>query len=283
MVALVSLVSVVYTVQSVSGSFPTAAVAREVNELKATPAGHATRAHLRPPSFSEHVCEVLRADIQTGRLPEGTRITEAFAMERTGVSRTPVREGLRRIEAEGLIVSHRGRGAFVSYRLTGAEALLVYDVRLVLEPRLTRLAAERMTREELAVIKGVLDEFVAAIDSADPREVGQLDADFHMAIYEASGSELLNVLRGYWSRIQLELSERVYTAELPKGFVREHLGIMEALEAAQPLLAEQRMAAHIEHGRKTFARSLDDASQRAESQSASAARRGGPLTQQQAS
>ena len=52
--------------------------------------------------------------------------------------------------------------------------------------------------------------FVDALDDAEPREAGQLDADFHLAIYEASGSELLSVLRGYWTRLQLELSERVY-------------------------------------------------------------------------
>jgi DNA-binding GntR family transcriptional regulator len=216
----------------------------------------------RPLSFSEHVCQVLRDEILSGNLPGGARLTEAYVMERTGVSRTPVREGLRRLEAEGLVITYRSRGTFVTYRLTGEEALLIYDVRLVLEPRLTRLAAERMTPDVLASIKAVLDRFVAALDAAEPREAGQLDADFHLTLYEASGSELLNVLRGYWSRIQLELSERVYTTELPRRFVREHLGIVEALERGDAALAEQRMAEHIQHGRKTFAKSLTEAGSR---------------------
>jgi DNA-binding GntR family transcriptional regulator len=207
----------------------------------------------RPPSYSEHVCEVLRDDILSGRLPGGSRLTEAFVMERTGVSRTPVREGLRRLEAEGLVTTHRHRGAFVTVRLTGAEALLVYDVRLVLEPQLTGLAAERMTPDQLADVRRILDRFVVA---SEPSEASRIDADFHMTIYEASGSELLNVLRGYWTRIQLELSERVYATEVPRRFLREHRTIMRALERGDAPLAQESMAVHIEHGRRSLLKSL---------------------------
>src|SRR5579875_968162 len=91
----------------------------------------------RPPSLAEHVCRVIRDDILTGRLPAGARLTEAIVMERTGVSRTPVREGLRTLEGEGLVITYRSRGTFVTYRLTPQEAELIYDVRLVLEPHLT--------------------------------------------------------------------------------------------------------------------------------------------------
>jgi DNA-binding GntR family transcriptional regulator len=213
----------------------------------------------RPVSLSEHVCRVLREDILSGDLPPGSRVTEAFIMERTNVSRTPVREGLRRLEAEGLVITHRSRGTFVTYRLSADEALLIYDVRLVLEPYLTRIAAERMTLEALVTIRECIDRFEAAIDAVEPLEAGQLDADFHLAIYEVSGSELMNVLRGYWARLQLQLSERVYTTEMPRRFVLEHRGILEALERGDGTLAGERMLAHIEHGRKTMAKSLGGA------------------------
>jgi DNA-binding GntR family transcriptional regulator len=210
----------------------------------------------RPVSFSEHVCQVLREDIRAGTLLPGSRITESFIMERTGVSRTPVREGIRRLEAEGLVITHRSRGTFVAYRLTPEESMLVYDVRLELEPYLTRLAAERMTADALADIRDVLTRFEETIDRVDPGEAGRLDADFHLGIYEVSGSELLSVLRGYWTRLQLQLSERVYTTELPRGFLNEHRGILDALERNDADLAADRMAAHIAHGRKTMERSL---------------------------
>jgi DNA-binding GntR family transcriptional regulator len=210
----------------------------------------------RPPSLAEHVCRVLRDDILSGRLPAGARLTEAMVMERTGVSRTPVREGLRTLEGEGLVITYRSRGTFVTYRLTSDEAGLLYDVRLVLEPHLTALAAERMTPEVLGLVRGILDDFIASIDDSDPREAGRLDADFHFTIYEASGSELLSVLRGYWTRLQLELSERIHTTEVPRRFRDEHVAIFQALEASDGSLAERRMRSHLERGRSVLEKGL---------------------------
>jgi DNA-binding GntR family transcriptional regulator len=210
----------------------------------------------RPPSLSEHVCRVIREDILTGRQPAGARLTEAMVMERTGVSRTPVREGLRTLEGEGLVITYRSRGTFVTYRLTPEEALLLYEVRLVLEPHLTGLAAERMTPETLASVENVLAKFVDALDAADANEAGQLDADFHLTIYEATGSELLSVLRGYWTRLQLELSERVYTTEVPRRFVDEHLKIFDALRDGDAARAQDGMRVHLEHGRAVLAKAL---------------------------
>jgi DNA-binding GntR family transcriptional regulator len=211
----------------------------------------------RPPSLAEHVCRVIRDDILSGRVPAGARLTEAMVMERTSVSRTPVREGLRALEGEGLVVSYRSRGTFVTYRLTPEEAMLVYDVRLVLEPHLTGLAARRMTPATLATVENVLAHFVDALDNAEPREAGQLDADFHVAIYEASGSELLSVLRGYWTRLQLDLSERVYNTELPRRFLDEHLSIFDALRDGDAARAQKQMKIHIEHGRATIVKALE--------------------------
>ena len=210
----------------------------------------------RPPSLSEHVSRVIREDILTGRQPAGARLTEAMVMERTGVSRTPVREGLRTLEGEGLVITYRSRGTFVTYRLTPDEAQLLYEVRLVLEPHLAGLAAQRMTPEVLASVEDVLARFVEALDAAEAREAGQLDADFHLTIYEASGSELLSVLRGYWNRLQLELSERVYNTEVPRMFLDEHLGILEALKLGDAAMVEERMKKHIEHGRAVLAKAL---------------------------
>jgi DNA-binding GntR family transcriptional regulator len=208
-----------------------------------------------PPSLPEHVCRVLRDDILGGLLAPGDRLTEGQVIERTGVSRTPVREGLRMLEAEGLVVSQRGRGTYVAYRLTPEEARLIYEIRLIVEPHLTRLAAERMTDEDLAFVRFRLSEFSQALD-AGPRLAGQRDADFHLAIYEASRSELRSVLRGYWSRMQLELSERVYIAELPSRFVAEHEEIVEALASRDGDGAAACMARHIGHGRDVIEKSM---------------------------
>jgi DNA-binding GntR family transcriptional regulator len=209
----------------------------------------------RPPSLAEHVVQILRDDILAGRLAPGERLTESTIMERTGVSRTPVREGLRSLEAEGLVVSRRGRGSFITYRLSADEAALIYECRLVLEPYLTRLAAERISDSELASLRAVLDRLSSANDR-DPQAAGQLDADFHLSLYAASRSELIGVLRGYWSRLQIELSERVYATEVPRRFLTEHVAIFDAVADRDGELAARRMSAHLEHGRAALAAAL---------------------------
>jgi DNA-binding GntR family transcriptional regulator len=212
-----------------------------------------------PPSLSGHVLEVLREDILSGRIEPGTRLTEAAVIERTGVSRTPAREGLRRLEAEGLVTTHRGRSAFVTYRLSSQEARLIYECRLVLEPYLTRVAAERMTAEDLETLVGITTEF-AALSQVEPAVAGRLDAEFHLTIYEASRSQLTSVLRGYWSRLQLELSERVYKREVPARFAAEHTAIQEALAARDGARAGELMHDHIKHGQAVMKDALDAAS-----------------------
>jgi len=219
-----------------------------------------------PLSLPEHVRRILRDDILGGGLAPGERLTEAQVIERTGVSRTPVREGLRMLEAEGLVVSHRGRGTYVAYRLTPEEARLLYDVRLAIEPHLTKLAAERMTAEDLDVVRDVLADFAEALD-AGPHLAGQRDADFHLAIYEASRSELRSVLRGYWSRMQLELSEQIYATEVPRRFVREHEEIFDALATGDGERAADAMARHLAHSRGVLEKALRksiDATEKAE-------------------
>jgi DNA-binding GntR family transcriptional regulator len=225
-------------------------------EPQAGAAKPAVVAAARPPSLAEHVCQVLRVDILSGTLAPGERLTEGFIMERTGVSRTPIREGVRQLEAEGLVVTYRGRGTYVTYRITPEEAALIYDCRMLLEPYLTRLAAERMSPKALASVRDLLERFTTAVDS-DAREAVHLDAEFHLEIYHASGSELTSVLRGYWSRIQLELSQRVYQAELPRHFVADHVGIVEALEQRDGALAAERMREHLGHGRRALDQALE--------------------------
>ena len=178
----------------------------------------------RPPSLAEHVCRVIRDDILTGRQPAGARLTEAIVMERTGVSRTPVREGLRMLEGEGLVITYRSRGTFVTYRLTPDEAklLLRRAPRAGAPPRPDRRRAHDARdagRRWRTCWRGSSRRWTppsrARPGSSTPTSTSRST--------RPAGSELLSVLRGYWTRLQLELSERVYTTEVPRRFLDEHL------------------------------------------------------------
>src|SRR5688500_9444596 len=92
-------------------------------------------------TFPEHVRRMLEEAILESRLPPGERVTELQLAEAFGVSRTPVREAMRLLEAQGLLVRRHGRGTYVASRTTSEEASVIYDLRLPLESYLTALAA----------------------------------------------------------------------------------------------------------------------------------------------
>jgi len=214
---------------------------------------------VRPPSLAEHVYVVVRDDILAGRLAPGERLSEAFITERTGVSRSPVREAIRLLQAEGLVHSERGRGTYVSYRLSSEEAQLIYRCRLAIEPYMTSRAAERATSQEIQRYAEILDRFTQAIESnADGRTISAIDSEFHSAIYEASDSPLIVIFRSYWARLQLQLSTLVYGQETPARFYGEHVAILNAIRGGDQAGAGTLMAAHIEHGLRRITESFAD-------------------------
>ena len=217
---------------------------------------------VKPPSLAEHVCVVLRDDIYAGRLEPGARLSEAFITERTGVSRSPVREALRLLQAEGLVQNERGRGAYVSYRLSAEEAKRIYSCRLSIEPYMTGLAAERATPGDIQRLEKTLARFTAAMDgNADGREISAIDSDFHLAIYDTSHSALIVIFRSYWARLRAQLSTLVYGRETPGGFYDEHLQILDALRRNDAAAAEAHMTSHIEHGLRRITESYAEGDQ----------------------
>lgn len=212
-----------------------------------------------PPALAEHVWQVVRQDILDGRFKPDDRITEMAVMRRTGVSRTPVREGLRMLQHEGLVVFRRGRGTYVAPPLSHEEALLIYGLRLQLEPYLTRLAVEHMTPATLKSLTELTDEFAAGVDGkVSVHELGRIDTELHDTIYRASDSDLYNVFKSYWSRLQSQLTRHVYSTEEPKVFSQEHSAIVAAVEAGDARAASEAMAKHIAHGRDVLRDSFPD-------------------------
>lgn len=212
-----------------------------------------------PPALAEHVWQVVRQDILDGRFEPDDRITEVAVMRRTGVSRTPVREGLRMLQTEGLVVFKRGRGTYVAPPLSHEEALLIYGLRLQLEPYLTRLAVERMTPETLSYLTDLAQEFGSGAESkVSVHELGRIDTELHDTIYRASNSDLYSVFKSYWSRLQSQLTSHVYTIEEPQVFSTEHAAILAAVEAGDALGASDAMSQHIAHGRDILRDSFPD-------------------------
>ncbi len=203
-----------------------------------------------PPSYPELVRQMLETEIIEGRLPAGTRVSEHDLAGRLGVSRTPIREAMRVLEGQGLIVRHRGKGTFVARLTTSSEAKALYETRAPLEGFLAGRAAENMSSTEITDLERLTAAFRAAIPARADNlgEAIKIDSELHWHIYDAARSELSSIVRSYWGRLLRELYDRAYLGESPMQFAEQHEEILAALAARDSGAARAAMEQHIRSG-----------------------------------
>lgn len=200
----------------------------------------------------------LRDRILTGVLPAGSVLPQGRLAQEIGVSTTPLREAVRRLAAEGLIMLEAHRDARVA-EVTAAEARHLYEVRASVDPLAASLAASRRTDEDLEQLHRA---------EADLRPLGgnaTLDAliahrEFHRSIYRASGNPLLvDILERLWDKADryrmVALETRRDSEEDSRRVAKEHRQIAAAVESGDADAAAQAMRVHIDKslGRRAIA------------------------------
>lgn len=205
----------------------------------------------------DHVYEAIRQAIVEGGYRPGLRLVEQRLAEEFDVSRTPIREAIRRLEAEGLVVVERNRGAHVRH-LSETEIADLYDVRSRLEAYAAELAAQRCDAEDVAR----LDEAAAAFDAAvadvhgtdhDLELVRALDsanAAFHGALLRASRHTRIHQLVARTVDVPLvfQALHHFDAVQLTRSSMFHHL-IRDAVAAHEPVRAGRLMAEHVLQGR----------------------------------
>lgn len=202
----------------------------------------------------------LHARVLSGELPSGTRLRQEALAEEFGVSRTPVREALRKLEAGGLVELQPHRGAVVR-GLSPREIRDAYEVRAALEALAARLAAERINREQLKRLNQVQGEFRTALERTlaqrrGGREVGvrelrrwaNANDDFHQTIHEASGNAVLaGALAQLARNFPRDLSRLVVSesSAMLETNVREHEAILNSLSRHDGDAAYELMQRHV--------------------------------------
>lgn len=184
-------------------------------------------------SVVDTVTERLRDEILRGEIQPGERIRVAALEERFSVSHIPIREALRRLESEGLVVTSPQRATLAAdVSITDLGGL--YDLRRIIEAQVARRAVAQMTEENLESIRGALAE-MEAIDDPQAAEFWELHRAFHWAILAPAGSDWIRrVLDQLWQaaeryvRLSTRASGRFSTA------MQEHHDIVEACEARDP-------------------------------------------------
>jgi DNA-binding GntR family transcriptional regulator len=193
--------------------------------------------------------EEVRQRILAGTLEPGLPLAQSQLAAELGVSLTPMREALRRLDAEGLVYIDAHKNARVA-TLSATEAKHLFEVRERMDPMAAALAAERRTDSDIARLKEAAAQLRPLADESD------LDAltahrEFHRAIYTASHNELLiNLLEGLWDKAdryrQVGLKVRKDSAADRRRVDREHAGIMKAVIAGDAAGAERQMLQHVQ-------------------------------------
>lgn len=189
--------------------------------------------------------EALEDDIVSGRLRPGQRLDEVGLAERFGVSRTPIREALIQLSVSGLVEIRPRRGAFVT--LLGPRQLLEsFELMAEMEAACARLAAQRMGPDDRKAIAAAHEACRAAVADDDHSGYYAANADFHGAIYAATGNR---VLFGEASRLQRALQPyRRLQLNVPRRMAAsfaEHQGILDALLAGAAVEASDLARAHV--------------------------------------
>lgn len=199
------------------------------------------------------VYEALRTAIINGVFKPGERLVERQLSEELKVSRTPVREGLYRLQKERLVERVSYRGFFVA-SLTEHEAMAIYETRLILEPQAARLAAERSDPTHLARLAVSVEAGRAATARDDAAAVTAANAQFHLLIAEASGNPwLLDILTGLQGHISLLRHTSITKTNRSQSIVSEHDQILAALVSRDGAAAEAAVRHHLLSARENLA------------------------------
>jgi DNA-binding GntR family transcriptional regulator len=197
-------------------------------------------------SLAEQAYRRLRDAIVRGELPAGAKISERGLAQALGISAQPVREALRRLEADGMVLTQPRSGTVVA--AFGRDQLAEMGrIRAALEGSAAALAAERAGPAELAGLQAQLAAMRAATAAADGVALAEANERFHALIHAAAGNAFLlnalTALRGYDHVHRLRALDST-PQELPRALA-EHEGLAEAIGAHDAELAESRMRAHV--------------------------------------
>ncbi|MDK2822194.1 MAG: hypothetical protein PWQ67_92 [Clostridia bacterium] len=205
----------------------------------------------------EIVFETLRDAIINQVLRPGERLMEIQLAEEMGVSRTPVREAIRKLELEGFVVMVPRRGAYVA-GISMKDIHEVFEVRAALEALAASLAAERITEEELEEMERQLVKEAEETEANNLRSIVEIDTSFHDLLYKAARNErLIHFVNHLQEQLHRFRSASLARPGRSKTALEEHKKIVEALAERNGKLAEQLAREHIENAEHAMMLSLE--------------------------
>ncbi len=208
------------------------------------------------------VFNTLREAILKGELKPGERLMEIQLADQLGVSRTPIREAIRKLELEGLVLMIPRKGAEVA-KISEKNLRDVLEVRRSLEELATELACQRITDEEIADLEAAQQRFIEAVDRGDATEIADTDEAYHDVIYQATNNDrlvqILNNLREQMYRYRLEYIKDESKRQI---LIVEHDQILKAIKNRHVDEARRSMREHIDNQEITILQNIREQEQK---------------------
>lgn len=193
------------------------------------------------------VFKTLRQAILRGELKPGERLMEIKLANKLGVSRTPIREAIRKLELEGLVLMVPRKGAEVA-DITEKSLRDVLEVRRALEELSVQLACDRITEEEIQDLEEAAKEFVKILKSDDITEIAEADVRFHDVIYRATDNQkLIQLLNNMGEQMYRYRVEYLKGPEVHKKLIEEHEEIICHIKKHEKEQAVKIVCQHIDN------------------------------------
>ena len=207
------------------------------------------------------VFNTLRQAIRKGELAPGERLMEIQLAEKLGVSRTPIREAIRKLELEGLVLMIPRKGAEVA-KISEKSLRDVLEVRRSLEELAIELACQRMSEDDMAELERMQGNFKSAIDRGEAMSIAQSDEQYHDVIYQGTRNDklvqMLGNLREQMYRYRLEY---IKDEDKRQVLLVEHEHILNALKNRNIAEAKKAAREHIDNQEITVSRNIKEQEQ----------------------
>jgi DNA-binding GntR family transcriptional regulator len=204
------------------------------------------------------VFNTLRQAILKGELAPGERLMEIQLAERLGVSRTPIREAIRKLELEGLVLMVPRKGAEVA-KISEKSLRDVLEVRRSLEELAIELACQRMTPEAIEELEIKQEEFKEAVEKGNAMEIAETDEAYHDVIYKGTCNDrlvqMINNLREQMYRYRLEY---IKDEDKRQILLLEHDNILKAVRQRKVQEAKEAMREHIDNQEITVSKNIKE-------------------------
>lgn len=198
------------------------------------------------------VFNTLREAILTGQLPPGERLMEIKLANLLGVSRTPIREAIRKLELEGLVVNTPRKGAEVA-DISANDLRDVLEVRRSLEVLAITLACEKMNEEALDELYDNIEKFKQTVSTKATTDIATTDVSFHDIIYKSTGNNrLIQLLNNLSEQMYRYRYEYIKDTESWNRLVSEHTAIYEAIKNRDQDSAREAILTHIDNQEKNI-------------------------------